>query len=361
MTGKGIKATSLDAVPPESMATFAGERADLPLSLARRPRGGPEARGPRSRVSEARAAADSGAGRHGTRRHQGGHGRRWPAISSRMQTELDELTSAIYGHAGGEFNINSPKQLGDVLFTKLNLQSAKKTGKTRAISTAQDVLEELALGARTAGARPEVAQHSETEGHLRRRAADAREPGDRTRAHDVQPGGGGHRPAEQQRSESAEHSGAHAARPRDSGGVRRRARARPDFRGLLADRTARARASLGRRRAGRGVSPGHRHPRSHGRSRVRIGERPRRARAAAPREDHQLRAALRQDGVHAGQGHRRARSRPRRNSSTPTSPASPACARTSISTLADARQIRRRPHAHGPPAARAGTDVARTA
>ncbi len=62
-----------------------------------------------------------------------------------MQAELDELSAAIYGHAGGEFNINSPKQLGEVLFTKLNLQSMKKTGKTRAVSTAQDVLEELAL------------------------------------------------------------------------------------------------------------------------------------------------------------------------------------------------------------------------
>jgi DNA polymerase-1 len=62
-----------------------------------------------------------------------------------MQAELDELSAAIYRHAGGEFNINSPKQLGEVLFTKLNLQSARKTGKTRVVSTAQDVLEELAL------------------------------------------------------------------------------------------------------------------------------------------------------------------------------------------------------------------------
>ena len=51
---------------------------------------------------------------------------------------------------------------------------------------------------------------------------------------------------------------------------------------------------------------GHRHPRPHGRARLRRGERPRQARAAAAREDHQLRAALRQDGVHARQGHRRA-------------------------------------------------------
>src|SRR4029453_6725515 len=46
--------------------------------------------------------------------------------------------------AGCEFNINSPKQLADILFVKLNLQPTKKTGKTRVVSTAQDVLEELA-------------------------------------------------------------------------------------------------------------------------------------------------------------------------------------------------------------------------
>jgi DNA polymerase-1 len=62
-----------------------------------------------------------------------------------MQAELDDLCRSIYGQAGFEFNINSPKQLADVLFTKLNLQSTKKTGKTKAVSTAREVLEELAL------------------------------------------------------------------------------------------------------------------------------------------------------------------------------------------------------------------------
>jgi DNA polymerase-1 len=66
-------------------------------------------------------------------------------LATTMQAELDELCVRIFGFAGCEFNINSPKQLGDVLFTKLNLQPTKKTGKTRVVSTAQDVLEELAL------------------------------------------------------------------------------------------------------------------------------------------------------------------------------------------------------------------------
>ena len=43
-----------------------------------------------------------------------------------------------------EFNVNSPKQLGEVLFERLNLPALRKTGKTRSASTAVEVLEELA-------------------------------------------------------------------------------------------------------------------------------------------------------------------------------------------------------------------------
>ena len=46
--------------------------------------------------------------------------------------------------SGSEFNINSPKQLGDVLFNKMNLPKPVKYGKGKTISTAVDVLEALA-------------------------------------------------------------------------------------------------------------------------------------------------------------------------------------------------------------------------
>ena len=62
-----------------------------------------------------------------------------------MGTEIDIkvelLTKSIYNHAGIEFNISSPKQLGDILFEKLNLPYSKK-GKT-GYSTAIDVLLKL--------------------------------------------------------------------------------------------------------------------------------------------------------------------------------------------------------------------------
>ncbi len=65
-------------------------------------------------------------------------------MSGEMGERLEALTVDIYELAGGEFNINSPPQLREVLFDRLGLKSGKRTAKTRAASTAEDVLEELA-------------------------------------------------------------------------------------------------------------------------------------------------------------------------------------------------------------------------
>lgn len=59
-----------------------------------------------------------------------------------LTARIDELTDLIYSEAGEEFNINSPKQLGNILFEKMHLTGGKKT-KT-GYSTAADVLEKLA-------------------------------------------------------------------------------------------------------------------------------------------------------------------------------------------------------------------------
>lgn len=60
-----------------------------------------------------------------------------------VQNQLDTLTAQVYEQAGGEFNIRSAQQLGEVLFKTLQLPTA---GKTRGgqLSTAQDSLEKLA-------------------------------------------------------------------------------------------------------------------------------------------------------------------------------------------------------------------------
>jgi DNA polymerase-1 len=66
-------------------------------------------------------------------------------MSSRLEREIEAKGREICELAGCEFNINSPKQLGDVLFNKLNLPKPVKYGKGKMISTAVDVLEGLAL------------------------------------------------------------------------------------------------------------------------------------------------------------------------------------------------------------------------
>jgi len=67
-------------------------------------------------------------------------------LSREYHRELDKLTLKIYKIAGIEFNINSPKQLGEILFAKMGMKSPGKSGKKNAsgnFSTKVSILEEL--------------------------------------------------------------------------------------------------------------------------------------------------------------------------------------------------------------------------
>ena len=66
-------------------------------------------------------------------------------MSGRLATQMQSVGEEVYSQSGHRFNINSPKQLGDVLFNKMGLPKPLKYGKGKVVSTAQDVLEELAL------------------------------------------------------------------------------------------------------------------------------------------------------------------------------------------------------------------------
>jgi DNA polymerase-1 len=66
------------------------------------------------------------------------------SLSKRFAMELERVGERIFELAGRRFNINSPKQLGEVLFTHLGLPAPASRGKGKAVSTAQDVLEFLA-------------------------------------------------------------------------------------------------------------------------------------------------------------------------------------------------------------------------
>jgi len=65
-------------------------------------------------------------------------------MSARMEKDLRALERTIWEEAGEEFNINSPVQLGQILFEKLKYPVLKKTAKTRSSSTGVEVLTELA-------------------------------------------------------------------------------------------------------------------------------------------------------------------------------------------------------------------------
>ncbi len=66
-------------------------------------------------------------------------------MSTRLSDRIDTIAQEVYAIAGHPFNINSPQQLGKILFEEMNLPSPVKYGKGKTISTAADILEGLAV------------------------------------------------------------------------------------------------------------------------------------------------------------------------------------------------------------------------
>jgi len=142
--GKGAKATRASDLPAAATLAFAGERAELPLRMVE------VLRDQLVRLSLAElndtmelplVSILAEVEQLGVRVDTAALG----ALSARLDRDLQALARRIFEMGGGEFNINSPKQLAEVLFERLQLTATKKTGKTRVASTAVDVLEELAL------------------------------------------------------------------------------------------------------------------------------------------------------------------------------------------------------------------------
>jgi len=142
--GRGAKALPFARVTPESLLTFAGERADLARQLSNR-------LAPllvTDHLEEVYRELEMplvpvlvDVERAGIRID----GPALAAQSQHIEQALAQYTARIWELAGEQFNVNSPKQLGEILFEKLKLPTLKKTGKTRSASTAVEVLEELAL------------------------------------------------------------------------------------------------------------------------------------------------------------------------------------------------------------------------
>jgi DNA polymerase-1 len=142
--GRGVKAMPLSRVAPEEALNFAGERADLARQLSNRlaPLLVTDQLDEVFRELEmplVPVLADIE--RAGIRID----GPALAAQSQHIERELARGSARIFELAGEEFNVNSPKQLGEILFEKLQLPALKKTRGTRSASTAVEVLEELAL------------------------------------------------------------------------------------------------------------------------------------------------------------------------------------------------------------------------
>ncbi|MGE5813664.1 MAG: DNA polymerase, partial [Acidobacteriota bacterium] len=142
--GRGAKAVSLTSIPPEAALDYAAERADLAGQLA------PLLRAllDKEELSEVYRSLELplipvlvDVERAGIRIDP----KKLAAQSQDVERELARHSGQIFEMAGTEFNINSPKQLGEILFDKLQLPVLKRTGTSRTPSTAVEVLEELAL------------------------------------------------------------------------------------------------------------------------------------------------------------------------------------------------------------------------
>ena len=127
-------------------------------------------------------------------------------LSDLMETEIARLTAEIHELAGKPFNISSPQQLGNVLFEDLKLPAPVKYGKGKTISTAADVLEELAAEHEIVRKVLEYRQLTKLKGTYVDALPALIDRADRPPAHQLQPDRRGHRPALVVESEPAEHS-----------------------------------------------------------------------------------------------------------------------------------------------------------
>jgi len=142
--GRGVKALSLANLPVEATLDYAGERADLVEQLALPI----EEQLAKEALAEVYRSVELPLVPVLVAVERAGIRVNLPALaaqSQKVEQELAQRTAQIYATAGGEFNINSPKQLSEILFDKLQLPVLRRTGASRAPSTAVEVLEELAL------------------------------------------------------------------------------------------------------------------------------------------------------------------------------------------------------------------------
>ena len=126
--GTGKNQITFDRVPLDKATDYAAEDAEVTLRLHRLLKPRLLAEHMVTVYETYGPAADSGAVGDGTSRHQG-RSRRTRRMSVEFGRRMGELESEIQKMAGMEFNVGSPKQLGEVLFDKLGLPGGKKSAR----------------------------------------------------------------------------------------------------------------------------------------------------------------------------------------------------------------------------------------
>ncbi len=161
-------------------------------------------------------------------------------LSARLEQDLARLTEEIYALAGTPFNINSPKQLGEVLFERLKLQPQGKTTKTKAYSTSAEVLEALAAEHPVVRKILDYRQLAKLKGTYVDALPQLISPEDGRLHTTYNPAGAATGRLQLHRPQPPEHPRPHRARPRDPLLLRARARLGAAVGRLLPDRTAAA-------------------------------------------------------------------------------------------------------------------------
>jgi DNA polymerase-1 len=144
--GRGVKAITFADVPIDRALDYAGERADLALQLAGTLQTLVKKEGLQRVYDELEhplipVLVDIE--RAGVRID----GAALASQAERVDEEMSRLAARVFELSGEEFNINSPKKLSEILFDRLGMrtETIRRTTKTKAQSTAFEVLEELAL------------------------------------------------------------------------------------------------------------------------------------------------------------------------------------------------------------------------
>ena len=191
-----------------------------------------------------------------------------PALASQsrhIEQELASYTARIYELAGEEFNINSPQQLGRILFEKLRAAGGEEDRQDAIVRRRPP---KCSRSWRSSHELPRLVLEWRGLHKLKSTYIDALplmvhpETGRVHTSFNQAVAATGRLSSSE--PEPAEHSDPHGARPRDSARVRRRSGSRADLRRLLADRAARARAHGRRGGAHRSVSSRRGHPRADG-------------------------------------------------------------------------------------------------